>query len=161
MRLVPEYYSVPIGVADLQAAAAASTVGIPYTLPTPLTVKAGRLVRLVGGWLEVAFTRAAAVGATTPQTLTAISVGDVNSPNRFLGPFDVNLTGNPVPTVPGGIQPAANVAPVIYNVDTAITLTIAAQAAKDIADLDTGQLWLLFELLDLKGGIGSNADGDS
>lgn len=158
LRRGAEFFSVPISAADLAAVAGAATANNPITF-TVLTAKAGRLVRLIGGWLEIAFTRTAAGGS--PQTSTQISVGDVNSPNRFVGPFELNAGGAPAPTVPGGIQPVAAPVPIIYNADTAIIVTIAAQAALKIGDLDTGQLWLKFELMDIKDALGANFDGNA
>lgn len=107
-----------------------------------LNVHLGDIVRDAAIYLKTAFQQVADPAFNTDT----IVIGDGNSTARFIASTEINVNGTEV-YVKGG----ALTAPYAYTGDDTIDIVMSSMAAKALNDLDTGELWVWFNIARLAG----------
>lgn len=81
---------------------------------------------------------------------TTVTVGDGGTANKFVTSTETNANGVVVRTKAGTGTQAA------YDAAAALNVTVSAMAAKALASLDTGELWVFAEIIDVSTYDGGN-----
>lgn len=100
----------------------------------------GAIVKDAAFYLKTAFEDASDAALND----TKVSVGDGGSSARFLAAIQVNENGTEVDA-----SGSANTTPYVYTAADTIDLTVESMAAKSLSNIDTGELWVYINSVEL------------
>jgi len=105
-----------------------------------LTVKAGSLVKDAAIYLVTPFKDASDTGFNS----NTVTVGDGSDVDRFIAATQVNENGTEVDA-----KGSANTTPYAYTGADTIDIVVNSMSAKSLSDIDTGELRVLLNLVEL------------
>lgn len=121
--------------ADLTEAEAAKAQDI-----TLITLPANSLVVNAATYVPTAFKDA----SDNAFTSTVLIVGDSADPNRIIAEQELNVNGTEITA-----KANANTVPYAYPASTAIVANVASMAEKALADVDTGEVHIFLQVVNL------------
>lgn len=117
-----------------------TTADTPQSI-TLVTLPAGTVVKQAAYFLKTPFKDADDAAFNS----TALTVGDSGDADRYIDSAQLNENGT---EIIAGASNGSKV-PFAYASSTAVVAAFASMAAKDLADLDTGEIWIYLETADL------------
>jgi hypothetical protein len=108
---------------------------------TLITLPAGTVIKSAAYYLKTPLADASDAALNT----TTITVGDSADADRCINSSELNVNGTEVLYA---VNDAAKL-PFVTTASTAVTATFGSMAAKDLASIDTGEVWVYLETADL------------
>ena len=131
-------YHVKLTHADLTETAANTAQVIEL-----ITVKQGSIVSQVGFNLTTPFEDASDANLNS----TTITIGDAGSAARFSASKELNVNGSEV--LAWADAYGTSTMPYVYLAADTIDATIGSMAAKSLSNIDTGEIDILFNVVDI------------
>lgn len=108
---------------------------------TLITLPAGTVVKSAAYYLKTPLEDA----SDSALNSTTITVGDAGDADRFIDSAELNKNGT---EIIAGASNGSKV-PYAYAAETAVKATFGSMASKDLASVDTGEVWIYLETADL------------